>query len=50
MPTFQTPSEKICEFYGFADQAKTAWERARSATNDNDVAQWSLMAIDGGGK
>jgi tetratricopeptide (TPR) repeat protein len=41
---------KICEFYGFVDEAKTAWERARSATNDNDVARWSLMAIDTGGK
>jgi tetratricopeptide (TPR) repeat protein len=36
---------KICDFYGFADEAKVAWERAQSSVNDNDVAGWSLMAL-----
>ena len=41
---------KICQVYGFTEQAKAAWGRARSSQNDNDVAKWSLMAINDRGK
>jgi len=36
---------KLCEKYGFSDDAKKAWQRARADEGSNQLARWSLSLI-----